>query len=304
MAQATQFLISGVVLCLMMGLYYGLFPLAYAGGRSGHKTIFILISAVFALPFLLIGQLSFTGQILVASVLGAPALLSFLGGSRSIDPGKIFWIAQLPLLLTLLLIIVVPSWSYWVESIIEKGLATLANSNEALPIGKDSSTWENLALVLQKLWAPLLIAELAYRLITGALLLSWFGLRGKRPLLPLFSSLKYPDWPIWTVILGLALALLGASLNGSLVWFGLGLMIIVAPLYVARGLSVCSARWVEKPMLEGRPTFFSPWLILMLLFLFTPYALLFLIGIGLADTWFDFRQDKDSMKEERTTVWK
>jgi len=99
-----------------------------------------------------------------------------------------------------------------------------------------------------------------------------------------FGEFRFSDHLVWVFMLGLlgVVAQIGGQLPQSAAWPG-ALLAVMTVLYALRGLAVV---WPKRPLLA------SPVLLLLgvaILFLLQ-YALPGLLGLGLADTWLDFRR--------------
>lgn len=126
--------------------------------------------------------------------------------------------------------------------------------------------------------------------LSGALGLSlawrWYQRLASRPLglpVPPFERFRFSDHAVWILVLGIALVLgqqVGVVPAGSA---PLNLIVVVGGLYAARGLAII---W---PVVKGLPVVLrAVWMIVSLLLGW--YAVPGLLGIGLADTWLDFRR--------------
>lgn len=101
------------------------------------------------------------------------------------------------------------------------------------------------------------------------------------PLAPL-REFRFDDQFIWGLILGITLVLIP-----SLLWLrsaGWMLIVFFAGLYVLRGLAV--AAW----LLRKRPRWVVATLTVVSMLLLPPYAAAVLLGVGVGDTWADWRR--------------
>ncbi|MCC6318629.1 MAG: DUF2232 domain-containing protein [Gemmatimonadaceae bacterium] len=99
------------------------------------------------------------------------------------------------------------------------------------------------------------------------------------PLLRPLAEFRFSDQLIWGVVLGVTLLVLPRL--GEAKGIGLNLVVFFGALYALRGLGVLS--WFLAP---GRPT---PVLLVVAACLAGPVVGIFSLGLGLADTWIDWR---------------
>lgn len=99
------------------------------------------------------------------------------------------------------------------------------------------------------------------------------------PLLSPLSEFRFGDQLVWGVVLGVTLLVIPAL---RVAWpVGLNLVVFFGALYALRGLGVLS--WFLAP---GKPT---PMLLIVAACLAGPVVAVFATGLGLADTWIDWR---------------
>ena len=105
-----------------------------------------------------------------------------------------------------------------------------------------------------------------------------------------FTEFRFSDHFIWLMVLGLAgtVAQLAGRMSDAATW-PVNLMVLFGGMYIARGYAVARslmARWGSGAGL--------PWPLLLATVVFVlfllPFALAALLGLGLADTWLDFRR--------------
>jgi len=105
-----------------------------------------------------------------------------------------------------------------------------------------------------------------------------------------FLGFRFSDHFIWLLVLGMAgmVAQLSGTMTGTVSWPA-NLLVVFVGLYAARGLAV--VRWIAIHW-TARPVLPFPLLLAALVFVLflLPFVLAGLLGIGLADTWLDFRR--------------
>jgi hypothetical protein len=121
----------------------------------------------------------------------------------------------------------------------------------------------------------------------------WYQLLADAPAGPSqgqFRDFRFSDHFVWLLVLGMAgtVAQLSGALAGTASWPA-NLLVVFAGLYAARGMAV--VRWLATNW-AARPTLPFPLLLAALVFVLflLPFVLAGLLGIGLADTWLDFRR--------------
>lgn len=99
------------------------------------------------------------------------------------------------------------------------------------------------------------------------------------PALHRLSEFRFSDQLVWGVVLGVTLLVVPAFSEARML--GLNLVVFFGALYALRGLGVLS--WFLAP---GKPT---PVLLVIAAVLAGPVVGIFSLGLGLADTWIDWR---------------
>jgi hypothetical protein len=116
----------------------------------------------------------------------------------------------------------------------------------------------------------------------------WFGDRPVGDTPGPFREFRFSDHLIWLLVLGLAGTILQvAGVLSSAAGWPVDLLVLLGGLYAARGLAVARSSAARLGM--GLPL---PLLLAALVFVLflLPFALAALLGVGLADTWLDFRR--------------
>ena len=104
------------------------------------------------------------------------------------------------------------------------------------------------------------------------------------------TEFRFSDHFIWLLVLGLGATI--AQISGALpaeAGWPADLLVLFGGLYVARGYAVARTVWGRWSAGRGTPfllLLLAPILVLFLL----PFVLASLLGLGLADTWLDFRR--------------
>ena len=130
--------------------------------------------------------------------------------------------------------------------------------------------------------------------VAGALLAwRWYHRLADRPLGDApgpFREFRFSDHYVWFLVVALAgiLAQAAALLPSGAGWPA-DLLVLFGGLYLARGMAV-----VRDFQVRRGPLLTLPFLVLLAALLFVlfllPFALVALLGLGLADTWLDFRR--------------
>ncbi|MFH1652436.1 MAG: DUF2232 domain-containing protein [Pseudomonadota bacterium] len=125
--------------------------------------------------------------------------------------------------------------------------------------------------------------------LVGLALNMWLGKRfSKDILLYRFDSLKVPEWLVWTLILfgGLYFVQTYLLKNEYIKLLAINGIFISIAIYFFQGLAVASS-YVKKA--KG---LFLRWIFWLSVVFFFQFVSLILVGLGVADVWFDFRNRK------------
>lgn len=293
---------NAVLLFAALLLYYGLFPMTFVLAQRSRPTGLVVLGALGLLP--LAGLVAHLPALsLYLGLFLGPGLVLAWGARHRASAGRLFIWAQVPALAAAGALLMQPGFSGSIQEALALGAGLPAESpSEAGAAGRGP------LLMIEKLWPAILVAEVGFRLVLGMMMLAWVRFRRETVAFRLepVSRMRFEDWPVWVLIGALAAAVLGLYTSRDLAWWAAGVICLLSPFYFARGVSVAAARFLAwKSDREGDGpspvwTFFW-WL---LLFVFAPYLALALMVLGVADTWWDFREKSGSIKQERTTVWK
>ncbi len=153
-------------------------------------------------------------------------------------------------------------------------LAELRESSETA-LGVARRTW--VASEAIWIWASLAVGFIWARRIVGR------GWPGFGP----FARFDLPDGFVWVFIVGLSAVLLGR--DGTLGIVGTNLVVVTGFAFALRGFAIESF-WMDRAGL-GRAARFGLFAGGVILFL--PVFLILAVGLGLFDTWFDFRRQRE-----------
>jgi hypothetical protein len=123
-----------------------------------------------------------------------------------------------------------------------------------------------------------------------ALAWQWSHRLAERPLgapLPPFERFRFSDHLVWLLVVAIATVLgqrAGVLAAGSV---PLNLLLVMGGLYLARGVAILWPGLLRLPLVVR-----GLWVVVSVMFL--PFAVSGLLGIGLADTWIDFRRRRDA----------
>lgn len=110
------------------------------------------------------------------------------------------------------------------------------------------------------------------------------GLPGAKIPLPPFAYWSVPEKTIWVMLITLSMVVLGSRTDGWIGWLGLNSLIVMGGLYLFVGLAVTMFYLNKRKV----PRIVK--LMLVLLLGFVPAFMIFIILIGLFDTWWDWRK--------------
>ena len=327
-----QALVTGLVLAL----YYSLLPWVYGLAQwrlKGRLFLFLLLStSVTFLPFLS-GPQAWSSVLFLSVQFLFPVLLTAWGSWHNWSFEKIFWSAQTPLWIVLIILAFFPQFTQNLLQPLELLFKTLLKNDpsattatlagavkdigDTLTLARDSlvPAAQNLAssdslktglspqaintaqlpLSLPQIMAllPGLVSfDSGLRFLISAWMLGvWRRIpQNTQPFY--WSRLQYANWPIWLVVFGFAAVSIGLfnPQYEKVLQLALWLLLTLAPLYLARGLSVVAFHLTKG---EDKKPIALPlkWLGLLLLFFFLPYLMIGAVALGVIDTWFHLRKD-------------
>jgi len=298
-------LISLLWLALLGVLYYGFFPVLFLA--HNFKKYILSVSMLGLLGFVNIAVLTDkTGaggmvSTFIATSFVLPALIVMVGMTYKMEHMQIFYLSHVPGLLCALYFIFSPLSPDVLNPLIEPMVEKFSSINTETDTHRFSvSFFQNL---MSRLMAVFWLTDLSIRLIIGSAILSKIQRSRKLDLkIQNLRSLEYPDWPIWIVILGLTGLFYSLYFSGTkatvIPWISAAILIIIAPMYFLRGLSVVFNRFHEKKSDRPWPIYLKILLILLILWA-GPTMVIVAVLFGLLDTWIDFRKKHTEQPIER-----
>ncbi len=285
------FLLVLVAIMAYATMYYAYFPIVYYYAIRKNWSI------VLGLPLLILGLFfsNWSGEkwmpLFLAFFLGTYVLPGWViawGAIQKKPWSFIYFTAHLPLLLLGLVYYTQPSLYTLVESLFQ----------DALKLG----VLQNMMGVLSSIISPagipsilvgMLIHELSFRLIVGAIILSKIKEKGQ-PMLTLkdLFQIRLNDGLIWFVLGGFVGMLYGSHYDYSFpLAFSITLLMAILPLYFFRGVKILWQRYSKRNL----GTYFNFFLILLILsFNYLESIKLIIITLGLLNTWFEFNKAKST----------
>lgn len=280
---------------IAVAAYYGLLPLFYGFSvwrLKGRLFFALLLCVLFCCAPFALGQKGYLLSLFLAFHFLIPILVTCIGGWKDLSYERIFWVAQVPLWIALVVLGLVPGWLDSLGVTFEQTFDLL--TKQMAGNAKAAEQAANMPFNGQQI-AALLPGWIALDSGLRFLISGWMlGLWRRFPILPRplkWQSLKFADWPIWLVVVSLAGVAFGMTSDAK-DWTIRASWILMAllPFYLARGVSAISFYFGNRYEKKPAPIAMK-WLGLLLLFWVWPYLMMGAVVLGLIDTWFPLRRE-------------